>query len=239
MNIQTISFNDYKAVVSIPEKEDHISEKWQQGHFYEAHAQGMLPRVFELRERYENGIAIDIGAHWGNHSIFFAVALRMQVFAFEPRPESFELLKQNTRMHNITCREVVMGAEEFARYSLVEGPEGNTGMTSFKKRAYKAAHTNENPGIAGSRLDTLYPNFSEIKRPLKLIKIDVEGSELNVVQGALQTIKQYSPDLWVETDCSDEVLNLINIGRSDAQKYRLEGPYNHTATWRFYTPPTP
>lgn len=221
--------------VNIPEVDDHISNTWKKGMFYEAHQGGMLPRVHELRKRYENKLALDIGAHWGNHSIFFAEVLDMKVVAFEPCAESYDRLVKNTRSMNVECRKAVMGDTDFDRYTQIDGPAGNTGMTSFKKKRYDANTLPENRGTAGTSLDFIYPVLAKsYTQKLRLIKIDVEGSEMEVVRGALKTIKKHNPDLWIETNKASTILELLNENRAEKRLYKMEGPYNHTPTWRFY-----
>jgi len=56
-----------------------------------------------------------------------------------------------------------------------------------------------------------------------LIKIDVEGDELKVIMGAIKTIKNHSPVLYVEDNCdfySEELQNLLKtIGYSSVSEH--------------------
>ena len=235
MTLTPIQYNDVTVIVHIPETPDHISEKWKNGSFYEAHATGMLPRVHELMERYRYKTAIDVGAHWGNHSLFFAAVMEMDVVAFEPRKESYDLLYANTKGQNVSCHRIVMGNTDFDRYREIEGPEGNTGMTRYKKMYAAQINANpENRGTAGSRLDFILPQIKKDLSQLALIKIDVEGFEDEVLKGAEKLIAKHSPDLWIETEIPELILKQLNQKRHEHKHYKLEGPYNHTATWRYY-----
>ena len=48
----------------------------------------------------DNGIAIDVGANIGNHSIFFSKFFK-KVYSFEPQESVFKLLENNVNMNNL------------------------------------------------------------------------------------------------------------------------------------------
>ena len=72
-------------------RKDHITRAFKRGHYYE---QEFLQMIAETCS--SSGVFVDVGAFVGNHSLFFARHCRpVQVIAFEPFPETFDLLQYN------------------------------------------------------------------------------------------------------------------------------------------------
>lgn len=224
MKLSTVLYKGQRVRLYGPQHQDHISNKWMFGTFYETGKNGMLNACYNLRKSYAKGYAIDAGAHMGNHSVFFAHVLGMKVIAFEPNPESYAYLQANAKPYAITTHNMALGSKPFAKYSLLIGPDGNSGMTRLK-------HSVKHGIINGTSIDN-YLSGAPLVSPVRLIKIDVEGMEMDVLKGAARTIARYLPDVWIETDKPDKCLEMI----SDAadQHYNIEGPYNATPTYRFF-----
>ena len=133
-----------------------------------------------------DGEFIDIGANIGNHSIFFSNYFR-KVHSFEPNKKTFSILKFNSVLaNNITCYEE--GLSDADGRAVLTEPYGFPGCSSI---------TQENePGdsIAIRKLDSIIGRFENVS----LIKIDVEGHELNVLQGGVELIKKYMPYILFE-----------------------------------------
>ena len=151
----------------------------------------------------------DIGANLGSHTIPFAKAVGPQgrVFAFEPQLEIFELLSRNlsinelsdaARLHNAAC-----GAEPGTlQLPLVDyGRRANFGGVNVRalERAGRGAGSGPGHAVPIVRLDDVL----DIPR-LRLIKIDVEGMEREVLLGAESTIARLRPFLYVENETPDE-----------------------------------
>ena len=130
----------------------------------------------------DGGIVIDAGACDGTTSEKFA-DLGYKVYAFEMDKHNFELAKKLSEENNFVVE--------------------NFGLGSFRHRL-KYTHTEGN--IAGSHIDKNGNEIAEIitidayvrekKLPrVDFIKFDVEGAELEVLQGATTTIAKYKPIL--------------------------------------------
>ena len=68
--------------------------------------------------------------------------------------------------------------------------------------------------------------FISLSFVLNLIKIDVEGYELNVLKGASQTLKNLKPKLFIELDNS----NLQRQGHSASELIKFLNQFNYTIT---------
>lgn len=81
-----VNGKDTKIAYSITksELEDQVYEIFHEGHYKDA--------------KIKDGIIFDVGANSGLASLYFAETAKM-VYAFEPNPEIFEALKENTKGH--------------------------------------------------------------------------------------------------------------------------------------------
>ena len=223
MNYQ-IKHGDQTFTMHAPNYPDHITDHWKRGRFYESGANGMLSRCEQLKDIYEGAHALDIGGHMGNHATFFSRVLGMTVMSFEPNFESWDYLHMNGLDHGYLALHQPLGAKDHALYHIVDGPFGNTGMSR--------AQLFENGEMVGSTVDFILKGFYG---SLGIIKIDVEGAEMDVLEGAKQTIKEQGPDLWIETKNPAGIV--LWLYEHCGLKYISEGPYNATPTFRFHTNP--
>lgn len=153
-----------------------------------------------LLERLELGgqVVYDVGAFTGAYSMFFSrrVGEAGRVVAFEPRPESFALLVANlerNHIRNILPLHVALGEQsgERAIYML-------PGMPTTASLAPEA-RTPLRRKCGQARIQKLDALVQSVPLPPpQLIKIDVEGLELEVLQGAVLTLERHRPDLLVE-----------------------------------------
>lgn len=130
---------------------------------------------------------VDIGANIGVYSILASGVAGAKSLAFEPIPSTFSRLKRNINYNNLQDK-----AELF---NLGVGDKEETLVFSDSLDAINHVITDGNysgpvTNIPVSSLDKLMTNQTP-----NLLKIDVEGFEANVINGASETLKQ--PDLRV------------------------------------------
>jgi FkbM family methyltransferase len=148
-----------------------------------------------LAQRLRPGMRVwDVGAHVGFFSLLAArlVGPGGEVHAFEPLAENRERLDGNVRLNGFTQVVVhpdAVGADvaEVAFYT-----HGSTLMGSVVGDDARGAV----PSVRQTTLDAL---SATLPSP-DLIKIDVEGAELDVIRGAPGLRASVRPDLVVEVD---------------------------------------
>ena len=172
----------------------------QYGEYGEAEA-GLLKQICQ-----PNDIVVEVGANIGSLTVPMARAVgnRGLVLAFEPQPIVFQTLCGNLALNSLTnvrCFRSAVGAEgghvfiPGIRYDK-EGNFGGVSVDGFDK-GFKV------PKVT---LDETL----DIPR-CKMIKIDVEGMEAEVITGAAETIKKFRPALYVENDRKEKSPQLIEL----------------------------
>lgn len=142
-----------------------------------------------LAATFAAGVALDVGANIGNHSLFFARRFAA-VHAFEPHPDTFALLRFNTQWDpRIHARRVGLGSEA-GRFELFEHAT-NLGGSSLRNAS---AQGDRKVSIDIERLDDLALDG----RGPDFMKIDVEGFETEVLKGGLNTIARGQPLIVLE-----------------------------------------
>jgi len=135
------------------------------------------------------GLAVDIGASVGNHTLWFAAICGLRVIAVEPL--DFERLRANVALNPDLDIEVWPWAlgETYGCGTVIGAPAHAIG-DSFPA-----------DGVKIQPLDG-----QDIGEPVVLLKIDVEGMEPEVLRGAERTIRNDRPLIFAEAqdEAADE-----------------------------------
>jgi FkbM family methyltransferase len=133
-------------------------------------------------------ILFDIGANIGNFTLAAAGRFpNCTIYSFEPSKASFDKLVENTRFHsNIVCVQTAFG--EDTKQSNLYSDEAASGMASLFNRDLTAfgIEFKQIEVVKVQRLDDWVSNNKIIP---DYIKIDVEGSELSVLKGGINTLR--------------------------------------------------
>ena len=167
----------------------------------------------------KESIVVDVGAHIGTIAVPLAAQAR-KVIAYEPDIGSFNLLRENARLNgaSLDLRNKGLGSAS-ARATIMCVHPGNAGSNTLM--------TGDGP-ITIAALD------AEVSQA-HLIKLDVEGMEYEVLQGATLLIRGSRPTVCFEVNLSQlrahgtSVRKLESFFRSN--NYRLYIPL-HTKRGR-------
>jgi len=142
----------------------------------------------------DNGVFIDAGSNWGYFGLYLSSRPKFagQIYSFEPFPETFaDLISVVTQAgvgDGIRCLQVALSNQTgFANMKIPNGFESGLAQISGDGGV----------SVRISKLDEL-PEIANSPR-LDFVKIDVEGSELDVLKGAAETIQAHQPMIVVES----------------------------------------
>jgi FkbM family methyltransferase len=138
---------------------------------------------------HSDSVILDIGANIGTWSIPLAIHHR-KVYAFEPYDSSFYALCGNIFMNqksNIFPYHMALLDDPTKKTKLFLPEKINIGGCKLIETSETIPHR-----YTLATLDSL--QFDRVD----LIKLDVEGQELNVLKGGIQTITQFKPIIFFE-----------------------------------------
>jgi FkbM family methyltransferase len=159
---------------------------------------------FLIKTIKDGQTVLDIGAHKGGYLYLMLqlVGKNGKVFAFEPQTILYTYLKKLQTLfnwHNVTIEHVALSDTEGEATLLV--PTNNISRATAPGATIVDNRERDDIGftekVATDSLDhycTLHnvaPDF---------LKIDVEGNELNIFKGGINTLKKYKPRIIVECD---------------------------------------
>ena len=148
------------------------------------------------------GVFLDVGANIGIYTLAMARAAGSSgsVHSFEPNPASFERLSHHVFQNglvNVRLNQVAVGSEE-GRAKLNTPTKENTGAASLLSTNMPARFEARPIEVQVTSLDT-YCTRHAFDR-LDVIKIDCQGYEIQVLEGASNVLQTFRPRLLLEYD---------------------------------------
>ncbi len=154
-------------------------------------------------------VVIEVGSNIGSHTLALAKTVNKgAVFAFEPNNVIFQNLCANISINSITNCFCYLNAlsdksnEQMFIPNINYSQEGNFGAMSLGNEK-----NNFSLPVNVVTLDDKFPNLNR----LKILKIDIEGMELNALKGAVKLIKRTKPLIYLENDRIDKSKELIEF----------------------------
>jgi len=145
------------------------------------------------------GIALDVGANIGIHSLSMARAVGAtgRVYSFEPHRDILKKLIENLSLNNMFWVEPVnIGLAKESGTAILhsfDGSDSNQGTSSILNQF----------GFQGQKFEIKILSLDDFSREknlarLDFLKIDVEGSEMDVLLGGIETLKRFRPSIVFE-----------------------------------------
>ena len=267
--IKEISYFGKKVKVELRQPENHIQSFWAAGEFYEAnpgyfrgfpkgigflksmHRYGrfVLGHLYaqhrcnwnnrggELHYIAQNynpgGVYIDIGSNIGNHTLFFAGVLDAdRVISFEPIDSYREHQYVNIGLNDLDSITVFPFAISNIRSIM-------TMTVSHPNSDNQTARVDQsgNWRVEAVNLDSILEG--ENLGSITLVKIDTDGYNLPVLEGAVQTLFRYYPDIIIENEATaEEQQDVDNFLRKLGYNKKPDVVLNHSLSY-VWTAPKP
>lgn len=161
-------------------------------------------------------VVIDAGANIGGHTMNFAYSVGEQgkVIAFEPQSFIFNILTTNILLNNFSSRvnQYKLALSNTIKRGKMEATEYREKLIKTEKGMY-GWHLDGSPisvnygGSGISNLNSLKNKGENINivtidslnlPKLNLIKIDIQGSELEALEGGVKTLNKFKPTIFIE-----------------------------------------
>jgi FkbM family methyltransferase len=144
-----------------------------------------------------DSVIADVGANVGAYTVPLAkLAPSCSVHAFEPNPAMLERLHQNlalNQLNNVVTHQIGVSdaSGEETLYAVTEGNQGQSSFIPYSVREKKTRPITV-------KMETLDHLLLGGNQPVSVIKIDVQGYELNVLKGALTVLEESRPCIIFE-----------------------------------------
>ena len=176
---------DLPVTFCITNPEDAIQRKHWRGEFYEKAELRALARIFPA-----GGTFLDIGANIGNHTLYAALVWKAaKVVPIEPNPLAYNILLHNISVNGV--RDVVDLSH--VGVGLSDHDEGGFAMQKVPTNLGGAKMLAGKGDLTVCRGDQLLAGLEP-----DLVKIDVEGMEMEALRGLEGLFANRTPALLVE-----------------------------------------
>ncbi len=175
--------------------------------------------AFALHILHENEQFIDVGANLGSYSLIASGLAKAQTLAYEPVPTTYKRLVENISVNNLSnkvtpCMIALTSPLKAQTSTKLRFSSDKNCMNSFVDNTY----TGSTIDVDISTLDMHSRNIQPV-----LIKIDVEGFELDVLNGASEILSKESLlALIIEGQTDDVNSTLRDAGFVDVNYFPLD-----------------
>lgn len=134
-------------------------------------------------------LILDVGANEGQFAQLCLRLTEAEVISFEPHPITFKKLQKNIQNNRWKGFEMGLGSENGELELFDHAGQAGSQHASFQQGVFTEVHQTayETHRVAVKTLDSLAADFGNT--PIDLLKIDVEGFELEVLKGAKQLLQ--------------------------------------------------
>lgn len=164
------------------------------------HYENFLVNAFtKIFSKNKDLVFVDGGAHIGKYTVLAGRLLRNGIIlSFEPHPTNFTYLLINVFMNNLDDNIKLYPAALWDRkeYIIIMESDISSEHACFPIFNKKPANITWTLHVPAIPLDDIVKHLS--LKDIDLIKIDVEGAELRVLRGAINTIVRCRPHIVIE-----------------------------------------
>ena len=163
------------------------------------------------KEIHSGDVVLDIGAHIGYYTLQFAnlVGPTGKVYAFEPEPKNFELLKKNVQINKhdnvVLIQKIVSDKDGIVEFFISK-------FDSIGNKLFKSNEAGSSIKIESTTLDEY---FKDLKKKIDFIKMDIQGGEGKAILGMKNLLKE------------NKNLKIIQEWWPDALKQNNTNPEDH------------
>jgi FkbM family methyltransferase len=173
------------------------------------------------------GEYVDVGAHLGTHSLWFAkMCPATRVHAIEPVGRYADVVRRNVAANELQAKVTV-------HQTGVARERGRA--TNYMSREHQIGFVDGDP-VGVTECFDVVPMDDIVRGPVALIKLDVEGMEADVLRGAARILAEHRPVIFAEAQSWAAVGSIARA--LEPFGYQLTGRiFNASPTYEFSTDP--
>lgn len=163
---------------------------------YKLHLKNDLKRRLKIINHCKIDVLFDIGANVGQYAQKMRnLGYNKKIISFEPLKADFEILKRTaSRDKYWLVYNYALGDEDTMGYINISGSSDNSSILNMLPK-----HSESKAGLSYiakqeieiKKLDSIFGTFVESENKI-MLKIDTQGYEKNVIDGALESLKSIS-----------------------------------------------
>ena len=171
-----------------------------------------------IEEEVNTGdVVFDLGANIGYVSMYLSkyVGETGKVYAVEPSPRNYEILKENIKLNNLN---EIVHASNLAVSSETGTTELNISKESNLNSFRKTKHTVDTIEVETTSIDDFFAD----KPALNFIKMDIEGAEVKALKGIntildkldrpFKVLMEVHPMYYDEDEFAEQLRRLFSLG---------------------------
>ncbi|WP_272855099.1 FkbM family methyltransferase [Aequorivita todarodis] len=163
-------------------------------------------QLINLRTKENDAVVLDVGANFGYLSLVWAnsISLNGKVIAFEPNLNVYNSfrnsIQSNSLESNVELNNLAVGKKDGNIELFLSSTTSNT--------LHADRLNNKSTPIEMVSLDSF--SRRNVMDRCDLVKIDVDGIELDILMGATHLIEKFNPIFIVETNGDEKIINFFN-----------------------------
>ena len=176
----------------------------------------------------KGGVFVDVGANVGVYSLSLASHFK-KVIAFEPHPVTNKILDLNVyinRIENIVISNC--GLSDKSGMATLVDDLNNTGASSINKTAKEDDISYE---VEIKQSSDAIMELMDSDTYISLVKIDVEGHELSVINGLLKLLQTGTPIIAFEANNAEVNSNVLALLKSNGYEKFIALDYWPTSSF--------
>lgn len=157
---------------------------------------------------------VDIGAQSGLYSLYAKYLPQSTFHSFEPFPQTYRLLNDNIMLNGITnVKTYNLGISNYTGECVLNTSKSHNGLHTLSSTPLRF----QDIVPLKIKVDTIDNLFYENNIPVDFIKIDTEGWEYYILQGAKNTIQKYKP--FIQIEWNETNMKQCNVDNREFGRY--------------------
>jgi len=148
----------------------------------------------------QNDVCFDVGAFNGEYILEISKHTKSEnIYAFEPVKRNYNIIK--SLFPKINCFNIALS--NIDSKTIINIPKINNKLVYTRSKINKSIREKNQQSVMSQEVECLkIDSFIKINNIEKIdfIKIDVEGSEFDVLKGAIKTLEKFRPKIIIEIE---------------------------------------